>query len=86
MSKPSAEKYRGELIAYLEGYPKNGIKEGAALTKNGRALFGVINDANAAAAACLCALREGDVSKFAATYTDFLQAHSLVGNNIQGRD
>lgn len=86
MSKPSAEKYREELIAYMEVYPKNGMKEGAALTKNGRALFGVINDANAAAAACLRALREGNVNKIAATYIDFMQAHSLVDKDIQGRD
>lgn len=33
MSKPSAEKYREELIAYLEGYPKNGTKEAVALTR-----------------------------------------------------
>lgn len=83
MSKSGAEKIREELIAYLESYSNNGTKEAAALTKNGTKLFGVIDDANSAAAACLDALREGDVGKIASSYTNFMRAHNNVGSEIR---
>jgi len=86
MSKSSADKYKEELIAYLEGYPKNNTKEAVAFTKNGTLLFGVINDANRAAEACLWALRDGDVGKIAATYTKFMEAHRILDSQIQRSD